>query len=189
MNGSAQYQTFWHVSNTVLANLYRSRLLTACGIKGACPAGGFGLAMVCDLRVATKDATMGLNEVQLGVSVPAKWQKLLASIVGHRKAEKMCQFSQVISAGEAIDEGILDALVESAAELEQTALQMMTKILKLPDAARVLTKRDARNALAQEWADPAWLTEEANFAWGLLSRPETIKALDAVFARLSAPKL
>lgn len=145
--------------------------------------------MVCDLRVATKDATMGLNEVSLGVSVPAKWQKLMASIIGHRRAEKMCQFSHTMSAGEAEQLGIVDALVESASELEGTALQMATKALKLPDAARVLTKRDARDALAKEWADPEWLKQEAEFAWGLLSRPETIKALDGVFARLGGPKL
>ena len=132
---------------------------------------------------------MGLNEVQLGVAVPAKWQKLLASIAGARRAEKMCQMSEVISAGEAEKVGIVDTLVETAADLEPKALQIITKTLKLPDTARVLTKRQTRDALAKEWADPAWLKEEAELGWALLSRPETIKALDAVFKRLASPKL
>lgn len=40
--------------------------MTVAAVKGACPAGGTCLAMACDYRVLTKDASMGLNEVAIG---------------------------------------------------------------------------------------------------------------------------
>ncbi|KAJ3036056.1 dodecenoyl-CoA isomerase [Rhizophlyctis rosea] len=60
-----RYVSFWLLKNQFLARLLRSRLSTAAAIKGACPAAGTCLAMCCDVRIATKDVTMGLNEVRL----------------------------------------------------------------------------------------------------------------------------
>lgn len=65
-----RYQSFWAISNTFLANLYRSRLITVAAIKGACPAGGCVIALCCDYRIMTNDnkSVIGLNEVALGMS-------------------------------------------------------------------------------------------------------------------------
>lgn len=59
-----RYIDFWLLKNQFLARLLRTRLSTAAAIKGACPAAGTCLAMCCDVRIATKDVTMGLNEVK-----------------------------------------------------------------------------------------------------------------------------
>jgi 3,2-trans-enoyl-CoA isomerase len=78
--------------------LYRSRLVTVAAIRGQCPAGGCGLAMCCDFRIATPDTVMGaralsgacaardgvragLNEVAIGIAVPNFWTKASASCI------------------------------------------------------------------------------------------------------------
>ena len=80
-----QYINFWVISNTFLARLYTTPLLTIAAVKGACPAAGFCLAMCCDFRIVTQDASMGLNEVAIGLSVPGNWIKVMISIMAEGK--------------------------------------------------------------------------------------------------------
>merc|ERR1719215_1394363 len=80
---------FWTTLSTTLTKIYGCSKPTAASIRGACPAGGCGLALCCDYRVITKDGSMGLNEVQLGIPVPKFWIELFANTVGHRLAEKL----------------------------------------------------------------------------------------------------
>src|SRR5271155_1315193 len=110
----SQYTHFWVISNMFLARLYTSPLLTIAAVKGACPAGGCCLAMCCDFRIVTRDASMGLNEVAIGISVPAYWIKLMTSIIGQGKADKMCQYARMIGADEALKVGFVDYVVEKA---------------------------------------------------------------------------
>jgi hypothetical protein len=44
---------------------------------GACPAGGCCLALACDIRLASDSCSIGLNEVALGIPVPAFWAQLM----------------------------------------------------------------------------------------------------------------
>ena len=62
-------------------------------------------------------------------------------------------------------------------------------MLRVPDLGRSITKMQNRGALAAEWADDARLKKESKEAFKMLSDSRTVKALDAVFARLSKPKL
>jgi hypothetical protein len=61
-----RYIYFWKLQNTFLANLYITRLTTIAAIRGACPAGGCALSLVCDYRIYLDDPTgvsrIGLNE-------------------------------------------------------------------------------------------------------------------------------
>jgi 3,2-trans-enoyl-CoA isomerase len=85
-----------------MARLYESPLVTISAIDGSCPAGGTGVSMCCDYRIATTTVTMGLNEVQLGISVPAVWMKLMATLIGQGKTDKLTQFGVMVDAREGI---------------------------------------------------------------------------------------
>ncbi|KAI8906529.1 ClpP/crotonase [Powellomyces hirtus] len=184
-----RYLKFWSISNKFLARLSNSPLLTVAAIKGACPAGGTCLAMACDFRIITENGSMGLNEVALGIPVPAKWVKLMSTIIGQGRADKMCQFGKMVGSKEALAIGFVDKVVADEETLMPTAQKTIEQLLRLPDQGRQLTKNGLRGDLANEWGDAEWLKFEAENAWTMLSHPKTVKALEGVLARLSKAKI
>lgn len=131
---------FWVTSNTALARLHASRLATVCAIRGACPAGGCCIAMACDYRVMTETGHIGLNEVALGIPVPRYWMALMARVVGHAAASRLCQRAALLSPGEALGVGLVDEVV-SPHKLLSTAEAVMDHMLKLGDVGRVVRWR------------------------------------------------
>ena len=95
-----RYRDFWVTQNTFLAKLYRSRLVTVAAIRGACPARGCNLALSCDYRVMTDFGNIGLNEVALGIPVPAYWAQLMQRTIGQRNAEKLLPYGVLATAEE-----------------------------------------------------------------------------------------
>ena len=162
--------------------------MTIAAVKGACPAGGCCLAMCCDFRIVTQDASMGLNEVAIGISVPAYWIKLMTSIIGQGKADKMCQYARMIGADEAIKVGFVDHVVEKAEELVPAATKVAQEALKLPDGGRGVAKGLLRGELGGAWGDKGALEKDAQHLWENLSNESTVKALKAVMDRLGKPK-
>jgi Delta3-Delta2-enoyl-CoA isomerase len=188
MTNLQKYSYFWVVSNNFLARLYTSPLLTIAAVKGACPAGGCCMAMCCDFRIVTKDMSMGLNEVALGISVPHHWIKLMASIIGQGKADKLCQYARSVGAEEALKIGLVDKVVSDASELQDEAVKIAQEVFKLPDSGRAVTKDLLRGELGRAWGDTSALEEDAHKVWGFLTKEETVIALKGVMARLSKPK-
>jgi len=188
MTSHAQYSNFWVVSNHFLARLYISPLVTIAAVKGACPAGGCCLAMCCDFRIVTEDATMGLNEVALGISVPKNWVKVMIGIIGQGKTEKLTQNARFIGAQESLKIGLVDAVVKGPDDLDGSVINVAKEVFKLPDPGRGITKDILRGELGQAWGDKDRLEKEAHQLWGHLAKEETVKALKGVMARLSKSK-
>lgn len=188
MTSLAQYSNFWIVSNYFLSRLYTSPLITIAAVKGACPAGGCCLALCCDFRIVTRDMSMGLNEVAIGISVPAYWIKLMTSVIGQGKADKMCQYARMIGADEALTIGFVDQVVETADQLVPVATKVAQEVLKLPDPGRVVAKNLLRGEFGRAWGDKDAIERDAHQLWGGLTDESTVKALKAVMARLGKPK-
>ena len=129
---------FWLVSNTFLAKLYTSRLVTVAAIRGACPAGGCCLALCCDYRIITETGSMGLNEVALGISVPKFWGMLMQRVVGIGAAEKLLQFAVMVTPGEAKELGMVDDIVPKH-KLQLAAEAALNELLKPPDVGRAVS--------------------------------------------------
>lgn len=133
-------------SNTFLARLYRSPLVTLASIRGACPAGGCCLALCCDYRVMTAaSGSIGLNEVALGISVPKFWGQLMQRVVGVGAADKLLQFALLIDPGRARALGLVDEVApkEGLAAAGEAA---MGRLLKVPDHGRAVSHGAARYA-------------------------------------------
>ncbi|KAK9858379.1 hypothetical protein WJX84_012149 [Apatococcus fuscideae] len=84
-----KYINFWHLSQDFLLRLYKSPLFTICAIRGACPAGGCILSLLCDGRIMTEAGTIGLNEVALGIPVPYYWVQVMCQLIGQGQAYRM----------------------------------------------------------------------------------------------------
>lgn len=162
---ASRFRDFWSAQTTCLTRLYASPLVTVAAIRGACPAGGCILAMCCDYRIMTSDvggATIGLNEVALGISVPRYWVQLYIQQLGVLRAEQSLFTGKMMTPEQALSGGLLHQLTTKAALMTE-AEKTMAAYLRNPDAGRIATKLDARRTFAQQWQ--GYCAEEADNAW------------------------
>jgi enoyl-CoA hydratase len=81
-----------------------------CAVGGHCLAGAFGLALACDLIVATETATFGTPEINVGV-FPFMIAVLIYRNVPRKKATEMMLLGERYSARQAEALGIVNAVV------------------------------------------------------------------------------
>jgi enoyl-CoA hydratase/carnithine racemase len=168
----------------LVRTLALSEIPVAAAITGHAPAGGAVLALHCDYRVmAEGDFRIGLNEVQVGIPLPAVLYSTLARVVGARQAERLAVGGLMIPAGEALAIGLVDELVAPEGVVER-ALQVARDWLALPPRAMAKTRALARRDLAEAFAREERSTRES-FVADWFSR-ETQGTLRALVERLQA---
>jgi 3-hydroxyacyl-CoA dehydrogenase len=96
----------------VIAALENSPKPTVAAIHGAALGGGLEVALGCHFRVAAKEAKLGLPEVKLGLLPGAGGTQRLPRAVGPELAVRMIVGGEPISAAEAFEHGLIDAIVE-----------------------------------------------------------------------------
>ncbi|GFE80443.1 enoyl-CoA hydratase [Steroidobacter agaridevorans] len=91
-------------------------------IDGDCVGGGCGLAIACDIRVASSRARFGITPAKLGLVYSLHDTKLLVDLVGQGQAKRMLFSGQLLDAAEAHRIGLVEILSENAAgEADQLA--------------------------------------------------------------------
>jgi enoyl-CoA hydratase len=98
-------------------------------VNGFALGGGLELAMCAHIRVASSNAKMGLPEVSLGVIPGYGGTQRLAQLVGKGKANEMIFTAGMISAEDAFQSGLVNAVVPQS-ELIDTTKKMASKILR-----------------------------------------------------------
>ena len=87
-------------------------------IEGFALAGGCGIALTCDLLVASKGSKIGIREVKVGLFAAAGGVFRLPSRVGYAKAMEMAITGDPITAEEATDAGMITTLTEPGEALD-----------------------------------------------------------------------
>ncbi|MFV1968343.1 MAG: 3-hydroxyacyl-CoA dehydrogenase NAD-binding domain-containing protein [Pirellulaceae bacterium] len=83
-----------------------------CAIHGTALGGGFEIAMACHYRVAVPSAQVGQPEVKLGLIPGAAGTQRLPRLIGIAAAAEICATGRRIKAGEALELGMIDELIE-----------------------------------------------------------------------------
>jgi enoyl-CoA hydratase len=99
-------------------------------INGFALGGGCELAMACDIRIASKNAKMGLPELSLAIIPGAGGTQRLTRLVGKGKALELILTGKIIDAEEAYRIGLISEAVEPEHLYEsvlQTAHQILAK--------------------------------------------------------------
>jgi enoyl-CoA hydratase/carnithine racemase len=117
----------WRAANQSAINraqfeLTRFPLPTIAFIDGDCIGGGCGLALACDLRVATTRARFGITPAKLGLVYPLQDVKLLTDLVGPGQAKRLLFTGSLIEAEEALRIGLVEALSEEIAMFAEPIL-------------------------------------------------------------------
>jgi len=129
--------------------LAASRIPTVAAITGHAPAGGAVLSIFCDLRVmAEGDYRIGLNEVQVGLSLPGVIHAAFERVVGARQAERLGVAGRLVSGVEALRLGLVDELVAEDAVVAR-ALELARELLALPPHAMSRTRELCRRELVE----------------------------------------
>ncbi|TAK82888.1 MAG: enoyl-CoA hydratase/isomerase family protein [Betaproteobacteria bacterium] len=116
-------------------------------------AGGFELALACDLIVAAEDASFGLPEVKWGLIPAAGGCRKLPALIGAARAKELILTAKTISAEEALRLGMINRVVKKD-ELLPAARELARQILQNNQPAVRGAKRcideavDARAACA-----------------------------------------
>ncbi len=131
----------------LMRSLAASPIPCVAAITGHSPAGGAVLSIFCDARImAEGDFRIGLNEVQVGLSLPRVIHTALVRVVGERQAERLGVGGLLVSAGEALRIGLVDELVPVEGVVER-ALERCRDLLQLPPRAMATTRAQSRAGL------------------------------------------
>jgi 3-hydroxyacyl-CoA dehydrogenase len=97
-------------------------------IHGTALGGGFEMALMCHYRVAVPSAKFGLPEIKLGLIPGAGGTQRLPRLTGVEKALNIILSGAPFSAQEALQWGVVDALVEEG-QLREGALGFARKVI------------------------------------------------------------
>ncbi|WP_416908814.1 MAG: enoyl-CoA hydratase-related protein [Polymorphobacter sp.] len=84
-------------------------------VDGDAIGGGCGLAMACDLRIASPRARFGITPAKLGLVYPLHDTRLLVELVGPAQARRLLYSGRIIGAEEALRIGLVQIVAEDAA--------------------------------------------------------------------------
>jgi enoyl-CoA hydratase/carnithine racemase len=173
---------YWREFFALCTTLARSPIPLVAAITGHSPAGGAVLALFCDYRVMAEGPyRIGLNEVQVGLTVPEAIQLALRRVVGRHRAERLLVSGAMIDSAQALAYGFVDELT-GVEQVTTRALRWMEELLQLPSQAMLQTREIARADLAHAYANPEALPIEA-FVESFF-HPQTQDVLQRMVARL-----
>ena len=129
--------------------LVASPVPVVAAITGHSPAGGAVLTLCCDWRVmAEGDFTIGLNEVRIGIPVPAVVADLAIHALGARTGETMCVSGRLLNPSEALEVGFVDQVVP-VAEVVVAARRWCEELIESPAEALAGTRSVMRRDLIE----------------------------------------
>ena len=134
-------------------------------INGYAVGAGFGLALCCDIRIASQEAKFFVAQTKRGRRPDGGLPFLLPRIVGVQKALELMWTADLVDAEEALRLGIVSKVVP-ADELMPTVMDLAERIAKGPTVAQSLAKRLVYKTMYPEGAQIA--AAEMEYYTGLL---------------------
>lgn len=114
-------------------------------INGFCLGGGLELALACDLRTASGNASFGQPEINLGIIPGGGGTQRLTHLIGEGKAMELILTGERIDAQTAYKLGIVNQLYP-AAELRAKTLELAARIAEKSPVALRMAKEAVKTA-------------------------------------------
>ncbi len=149
-------------------------------LNGHAVGGGFGLALVCDLRIGSISAKYGANFVKLGLAPGMAISYLLPRLVGVARANELLLTGRLVEGAEAERLGILNRAVP-AADVMPAAMELANTIVANAPRAVRYTKAGIRRGLALTVREAAM--EEAVAQADTLATEDAQEGIAALLAK------
>jgi len=121
-------------------------------IHGYCLGGGLEIALACDIRIASEDASFALPEVSRGTLPGAGGTQRLARVIGLGRALDMLLSAERVDAAQAHRIGLVSRLVKRE-ELAAATTRLAELIAGHAPIAVMFAKEAMRKGAAAEFAD------------------------------------
>ena len=118
-------------------------------IDGPAFGGGFGLALACDLRIASERASFCATYVRIGLAPGDGSAFFLPRLIGLSRAMEIILTGRVVKMEEAHRLGLVDRIVPSDS-LEEESLAYATQIARWPEASLKASKRALHDGLKSD---------------------------------------
>jgi enoyl-CoA hydratase len=140
----------------MLINASKKPLIAA--VEGYAVAGGWELALACDMIVASEAARFGLPEVKVGLVAQGGALLWLPRRIPYHLAMELCITGRMIDAPRAAEIGAVNAIAPEGAALER-ALELAAEVAANAPLAVVATKQVVKRSY--DWtADDEWERQE-----------------------------
>lgn len=166
-----------------LSRLAASPKVSVAAVQGAAMGGGAGLACAADLSIGIAGARFGFPEAAIGL-VPGQILPFVAARIGMPAARRLMLTGERIDGTEAHRIGLLDYLVQDAAELETRTRAVLASVLACGPSASMGTKRLLRQvAQPPQGAALERYLDEAADLFAAQMRTEAIEGVAASRAK------
>ncbi|MFO1173526.1 MAG: enoyl-CoA hydratase/isomerase family protein [Hyphomicrobiaceae bacterium] len=149
-------------------------------LHGYVMAGGFELAVLCDVRIAAEGTKLGLPDIAIGLSPTSGMTYLLPRLIGWSRAVDLTLSGRTIDTEEAERIGLVTQIV-SAGQLIETALDYASTLASAPAVGVVMTKKLYRESMQGNLADA--LARETDAELACFAEPETQARFKAFLER------
>lgn len=163
--------------------LERARFPVIAAIHGACLGGGVDFITACDLRLATKDAFFGIEEIHIGMTADVGTLQRLPKLIAPGIVRELAYTGRRFSADEAHGWGLCNSVHEDREAVVAAALDLAHQIAEKSPLAIAGIKQAANYARDHSVADG--LDQIATWNAGML-RPEDLQ--EAMQARTAQKK-
>jgi enoyl-CoA hydratase len=121
-------------------------------IDGWCLAGGFEVALWCDLRIATERSTFGLFERRWGVPLIDGGTQRLPLVVGLGRALELTLTGRPVDADEALRIGLVNEVVAAGTHVER-ALELAERLAAFPQETMLADRRAMLEGARLPWRE------------------------------------
>ena len=132
-------------------------------LNGHAVGGGFGLSLLCDVRVASRTAKLGANFCRLGLTPGLGISYLLPRLVGVSRAAELLFAGRLVTGEEAERIGLVSCAVDAGDVLDRAMELAGSFAASAPLAVRA-TKRALQDGLGWEVRRAAWRESVAQSA-------------------------
>lgn len=150
-------------------------------VDGVAAAGGFGLAMSCDLVLASTRATFEWAYSKTGLTGAESTTFLLPRLIGMRRAMELVLLNPRLTAAQAHDDGLVTAVYE-VDRFEHTVLDVAARLTEGPPRALAVAKELLNQAAGFDQLD-VHLDRELDQLSRVADGPEFAQGLEAFFAK------
>jgi 2-(1,2-epoxy-1,2-dihydrophenyl)acetyl-CoA isomerase len=152
-------------------------------VDGMAAAGGFGIAMACDLVFASERSSFEWAYHKTGLTGAESSTFFLPKLVGLRKAMELVLLNPRLTAREALDAGLINKVFPDA-EFDASVREVAGRLAAGPTGAYAVAKRLLNQAAGVDQLD-YHLDEKLRHLAAIAERPDFAGGLKAFFERRS----
>lgn len=164
--------------------LEQIRLPVITAIHGACLGGGIDFITAADMRLASRDAYFGVEEIHIGMAADVGTLQRLPKLIAPGIARELAYTGRKFSAEEAMTMGLLNSVHEDHEAVVDAALELARTIAAKSPLAIAGIKQSLNYARDHSVADG--LDQIATWNGGMLRPEDLTRAMEAKMAKKEA---